>query len=47
MHLETFLFNLMPTENTEQAIFAEKLLDGLLTKVVRAVALGVLFEITV
>jgi len=46
MHLEALLFNLMTTENTQQAILAQELLDWLFAEVVRAVAFGVLLEVT-
>ena len=46
MHLEALLLNLMASEDTQKAILAEQLLDRLLTEVVRAITLWILFEIT-
>ena len=46
MHLEAFLLDLMASEDTEEAILAEQLLDWLLTEVVGAITLRVFFEIT-
>ena len=47
MHLKALLFDLVPAENTEQPVLAQKLLDWLLAEIVGAVALGVLLEVAV
>jgi len=46
MHLETLLLDLMASEYAKQSVLTKKLLDGLLTEVVGAVALRVFLEIT-
>lgn len=46
MHLETFLLDLMTAENRQQTVLSQKLLNRFLTKVVGAVTLWVLFEVT-
>jgi hypothetical protein len=45
--VEAFLLDLMASENTEELVLTEELLDGLLSEVVRTVALWVLLEISV
>ena len=47
MHVETFLLDLMASENTEELVLPEELLNRLLSEVVRTIALWVLFEVSV
>lgn len=47
VHLKALLFDLVPAENTQQAVLAQKLLHWLLAEIVGAVALGIFLEVTV
>lgn len=47
VHVEAFLLDLVPAENRQHLVLSQQLFHRLLAEVVRAVAFGVLFEVSV